>query len=271
MRSRIGLSCLALAGLVLLVGLGCVASSVTPTAVPPTAVMPPTSEPPTSEPLQLPTLPPADTAEPAQLPTDTLAPVNESSQYFTEDFTQELSADWTQLLKGSGALHTDKLTTSIKNGKLRMQIDTSEMYVYYFYTPYTYTDVRLDLQVENIGVNSQNISLVCRSNGEQWYEFSVGSDGIWYLYAYKKSNSRSYNVLAQAGAATLKQGHATNEYGMSCIGDQIHMFVNGTELPYSPVKTLSYFFLEGQVGFNISSIESFPVIVDVDWIKISQP
>jgi len=273
MRARIGLSFLALAGLVLIVGLACMSSTAQPTAVNPPATVPPATEPPTSEPLQFPTLPPADTAEPVQIPTDTLepAPVNESQQYFTQDFTQELSADWTQLLKGSGALHPDKLATSIKNGKMRMQIDTSDMYVYYFYTPYTYTDVRLDLQVENIGVNSQNISLVCRAGGDQWYEFSAGSDGIWYLYAYKKSSSRSYNVLAQAGAATLKQGHATNTYGMSCIGDQIHLFVNDTELPYSPVRMLSYYFLEGQVGFNISSLESTPVIVDIDWFKVSQP
>jgi hypothetical protein len=271
MKSSVGFSFLALAGLVLLVGLGCLTTTVQPTAAPATAAIPPTSEPPTSEPFQLATQPPPDTAVPPSVPTDTLEPTLGGAQYFTEEFLQDLDSNWAQLLKGSGALHTDKLSTSFKNGKMHMEIDTNELYVYYFYTPYTYTDVRLDLQVENIGVNSQNVSLVCRSDGDQWYEFSVGSDGLWTLWAYKKSNSRSYNELASAGAATLKQGHATNEYGMSCIGDKIHLYVNGTELPYSPVKTLNYFFLEGQVGFNISSIESTPVIVDVDWFKISQP
>jgi hypothetical protein len=74
-----------------------------------------------------------------------------------------------------------------------------------------------------------------------------------------------------AGAATLKQGHATNDYSMICIGDKIHMFVNGTELPYSPFKPQNYYFTDGEVGFNISSLEATPVIADVDWFEVSQP
>ncbi len=261
MRARIGLPFLALAGMILLVGLACVTS----------AGVPPTSAPPTGVPVEPATQAPIDIA-PTQAPTEPPAePTSGASQYFTEEFLQDLGSNWTQLLKGGGALKADQVTTSFNDGKMHMEINTNDMYVYYFYTPYTYTDVRLDLRVDNIGVNSQNIRLVCRSSGDQWYEFSVGSDGMWYLYAYKKSNARSYNVLASAGAATLKQGHATNEYGMSCVGDKIHLFVNGMELPYSPVKMLSYFFLDGQVGFNVSSITSTPVIVDLDWFKISQP
>jgi len=254
MKTRISLSFLALAGLILVVGLACGTTTNTPTIAPP----------PLSTQVILPTI------APTKIPTDTLPePTLGPADFFTENFTQDPGSNWSLVLRGPGQDHADKLTTSFINGRMRFEIGANDIYAYYFYTPYSYSDVRLDLEVENIGVNSQNIGLVCRSNGDEWYEFSVGSDGLWYLYAHKKNGD--YDTLAMAGAATLKQGHATNDYAMSCVGDKIHMFVNGTELPYSPFKPLNYYFTDGEVGFNISSLEATPVIADIDWFKVSQP
>ena len=257
MKSRISLSFLALAGLIMVVGLACGTTTNTPTIAPPP---PPTQVIlPTIAPTLIPTQPP---------PKPTIEPTIGPADYFTEDFSQDPGSLWSLVLRGPGRENTDKITTSFNNGQMRFNITGNDIYAYYFYTPYTYTDVRLDLRVQNIGVNSQNISLVCRANGDDWYEFSVGSDGLWYLYAHQNGE---YDQLAQAGAATLKQGHATNDYTMICVGDKIHMYVNETELPYSPFSPKNYFFTDGEVGFNISSLDVTPVIVDVDWFQISQP
>jgi hypothetical protein len=49
------------------------------------------------------------------------------------------------------------------------------------------------------------------------------------------------------------------------------MFINGQEIKLSPVTENRYGLRDGTVGFNISSIDVTPVIVEVDWFKVSQP
>jgi hypothetical protein len=77
--------------------------------------------------------------------------------------------------------------------------------------------------------------------------------------------------LNGGGARTLKMGHATNQYGMDCIGNKISLFVNGQELIGSPFTDKRYGFAEGQVGLNISSLDILNVAVDVEWLDIAQP
>jgi hypothetical protein len=255
MKTRIILPFVAITALILIVGLACNFSISRPTPTPvPTDTPLPTNTP----------VPPTKTPVP---PTKT--PIPTLPIFFTEEFDHDPGANWDLFLMGPGYEHTDKLETSFENSRMRFEITGTDIYAYYFYTAHEYDDVRLDLRVENLGVNSQNISLVCRATDDGWYEFSVGSDGMWYLYA--QHDGGRYDLLAMAGARMLKMGHATNDYTMICQGDKISMFVNGEELPYSPFKNTVYFFSHGEVGFNISSIKVFPVITEIDWIKISEP
>ncbi len=266
---------LVLAAVGLFVSLACLSTATTPTAVPPT--QPPVQIQPTEPPVQ-PTEPPVAPATevptkkmaPTKAPTDTLEPppAPAALDYFTEEFLQDPGENWEMFVLGPNHDKTEQLTTKFTDAGLRFEIQANDMYVYNFYNPYTYTDVSVSMQVENKGVNSQNIGLVCRATGDNWYEFSVGSDGMWYLYAHDENG---YDTMAQAGAASLKQGHATNVYAMDCVGDEISMYVNGVELPYSPFRLLKYFFEDGQVGFNVSSISSTPVIAEVNWFKVDQP
>jgi hypothetical protein len=81
----------------------------------------------------------------------------------------------------------------------------------------------------------------------------------------------SFNLITNGGTTSLKQGKEINEYTMVCEGKTISMFVNGVELKLSPVTDNTYGLREGSVGFNISSINVTPVIVEVDWFKVSEP
>jgi hypothetical protein len=135
------------------------------------------------------------------------------------------------------------------------------------YTPYEYDDVSIKLNAENRGRNNNNVSLVCRmsSDGNQWYEFSVESGGLWYLYAVDEK----YNIVANGGTNALKQGREINEYGMTCEGDEITLTINGEEV--RKVTDNTYGFNDGLVGFNISSLNVLPITVAVNWFEISQP
>jgi hypothetical protein len=103
-------------------------------------------------------------------------------------------------------------------------------------------------------------------DGNGWYEFSVESGGVWYLYAVDNGD---YKILDNGGTQALKQGKEVNEYRMDCVGDEITMYVNGSEL--KTVRDSTYGFNEGRVGFNISSLNVLPITVEVNWFDIAQP
>lgn len=229
---------------------------------------------PPSQPAQPPTNPPQQ-QPPTQPPvqpqaTDTEAPTSPpaASEFFTEEFDSDPGSDWVTDIIGPGAdANASSVVTSFENSRFRVELPEEQLYFYYTYTGRSYEDVRIDLRADNRGVNSNNVSLTCRSSSDGWYEWSVGSDGLWYLYAV----TDTFNIISNGGTTSLKQGKEINEYTMICEGKTIAMFINGVELKLSPVTDNNYGLRDGTVGFNISSINVTPVIVEVDWFKISEP
>jgi hypothetical protein len=257
-----------LAIVLLLVGLACSAVSgggSAPTQPPATeAPTQPVSNPPT-------TVPPTEalvaTVTEAPVATATEAPV-QAQDFFTEEFDQDPGSNWSIDVLGPGAdAYKDSVKTDFTDGRMRFEIPKKDLYVYYTYNGNSYDNVRIDMRADNRGVNSNNVSLVCRISDDGWYEWSVGSDGSWYLYAV----TDKYNVLTNGGTLFLKQGKTENEYSMVCKDKQISMFVNGQEIKQSPVTDSKYGLRDGTVGFNISSLKVTPVIVEVEWFKISEP
>ena len=215
------------------------------------------------QPVQQPTNPPA--------PVVTEAPPTEApvvSKFFTEEFDQDPGSDWAIDILGPGAdAHKDTVKVDFSDGTMRVELPEKDLYYYYTYSGFSYDNVRIDLRADNRGVNSNNISLTCRVSDEGWYEWSVGSDGLWYLYAV----TDKYNDIASGGTTFLKLGKEVNEFTMICNDKKISMFVNGQEIKQSPVTDNKFVLREGSVGFNISSINKVPVIVEVQWFKISEP
>lgn len=255
-----------LTAMVLLIGLAC--SALTGGGTPPTQAPPPTQEPvqilPTATEPE-PTEPPATEAPATEAPPPTEeAPA--TSQFFTEEFDSEAAlANWDSFSLGSG--EDNKLVIQQEGDHLLFDLGDEDLYVYYMYTPHEYDDVSIKLNAENRGRNNNNVSLVCRMNSEgtQWYEFSVESGGLWYLYGVDDK----YNVIANGGTNALQQGKAVNEYGMTCKGDEITLFINDEEI--RRVKDNTYGFSRGLVGFNISSLNVLPITVEVNWFEISRP
>jgi hypothetical protein len=210
-----------------------------PTAVPPTEAQPPTE---------------AATVEPS------------TSEFFTEEFDTEAALDnWESFSLGSGK--DTNLVIQQEDDHLLFDLGDEDLYVYYVYTPYEYDDVSIKLNAENRGRNNNNVSLVCRVDADagQWYEFSVESGGLWYLYAVDDK----YNIISNGGTDALKQGREVNEYAMTCEGSEITLSINGDEV--KTVTDNTYGFNDGLVGFNISSLNVLPITVEVNSFEISQP
>ena len=261
-----------LTALVLLVGLACVTitgGGTTPT-VPPLATQ-------AQEPAQvLPTdteAPPEPTEEPPTEPPATEPPAPQAQQFFNEEFDSPLSGDWDVLtVTGSTKADADKVTVEAKNGKLVWNFDSEQVYYYLFYNAFEYEDVRLDVRADNRGRNNNSISLICRNDPDVgWYEFNIANNGLYdILYAEVANDGDiSYETIANGGSNAINQGKAVNEYSIECQGSQLTLFINGDEV--TSIKEGKYGLRSGRVGVSVSSFNVLPILIEMDWIKISEP
>jgi len=215
----------------------------------------PTVVPPTETPVPTPT-------ESAPEPTE--APV--LSRFFTEEFGADFDeSNWDFFTLGNG--DDNNLVIEQEDDHLLFDLGDEDLYVYYLYIADNYDDVDIKLNAENRGRNNNNVSLVCRFDFDagEWYEFSVESGGLWYLYAFQEG----YNIIDNGGTQALRQGKEVNEYGMTCDGNEITLIVNGDTL--KRVTDTQYGFDDGLVGFNISSLNVLPITVEINWFEISEP
>ena len=207
-----------------------------------------------------------ETEPPTEVPPPTPTEEPAPSKYFTEEFDQD--PGWRYFLTYGDE---GKITYKFENSLMIFDLEDLSIYAYYLYEGNEYDDVRIDTRAENRGKNNNNVSLVCRASDEGWYEFSTEGGGLWYLYGVTFNDKKEaiYSIIDNGGALALKQGKEVNDYAMICKGNEITLIVNNTEL--KKVTDNKYNFRGGQVGFNISSLNVTPIIVEVDWFKISEP
>jgi hypothetical protein len=224
------------------------------------------------QPVEQPTQPPAPTeVPPTAEPAATEAPATKEPEanaleFFKEEFDSSKALDnWDYFALGTGS--DDDLVIEQEDDHILFDLKDEDLYVYYMYLPYEYEDVSVTLNAENRGRNNNNVSLICRMNsdGTNWYEFSVESGGLWYLYAM----DGKYNIIANGGTNSLKQGKEINEYQLVCEGNEITMYINGDEI--KTVTDNTYSFSDGLVGFNISSLNVLPITVEVNSFEVSEP
>ncbi len=255
-----------LTGLVLLVGLACgISTNTTPTVpveIPTRVISQPTNPPVFPTNVVQPTHPPA-IPTPMPSPTATSVPA-----YFSEIFQGDLSMWPYDVYLGDPT----KFSESQSANGLHVELDDPNLYVYYYYTPITYQDVRLDLIFTNLAHNSNNINLVCRNSSSGRYEFTVQNDGLYQIWVYDGTGGNGYVEIADGGSTAIRSGQQENEITATCIGTNLTLYING-----SLVKSVTenrFFFTEGQIGFgvNISPTNQVtPVIVDFKSLTISQP
>ena len=261
-----------LAAFILLVGLACsaVGGGGEPTQAPPPTqsvqVVNPTSPPPPTQ------APPTEPSPPTEAAA-TEPPVPQSQQFFTEEFDNPLSGDWDVLtVTGTDKSDPDKVTVEAENGNLVWNFDSEYVYYYLFYNAFDYEDVQLDIRADNRGRNSNSISLICRYDPDiGWYEFNIANSGVYDIsYAeVTESGEISYKTIANGGSLAIKQGKEVNEYSITCKGTELALKINGKE-----VKTLTekqYGLRSGQVGVSVSAFDVLPIIIEMDWVKISEP
>lgn len=218
-----------------------------------------------NEPTVAPQEPIVQPDQPTPIP-PTEAPVVSAGPYFTEEFDSDPQWHY-EIIKGNDKSDPESVSYKFESSRMIVEIPEEALFAYYIYEGQTYENVRLDIKVENRGVNSQQVSLICNFGDNAWYEWAVQSDGRWELFAVSDGYHRMHN-----GASNfIKQGKDVNEYAMSCVDNEISFFVNGEEPKGSPYIDRQYALRGGNVGFSISSLRAIPVLIEVDWFKISEP
>jgi hypothetical protein len=194
---------------------------------------------------------------------DSSSPTSEPYTTFTFDTEP---TDWSYWLQSG---NENDVSFQVDNGKMHVEINGKETYLYFTYDAYTYDNVYIETVVDNRGVNSQSVSLLCRySESEGWYEVNVQNDGLYNIFAYD-ARKKSYDMLTSGGSNAIKQGKEINAYGFDCTDRTLTLWINGTKV--TEFKENKYQLREGNVGFAISSYEALPVIVDVDEVTIDKP
>jgi hypothetical protein len=207
-------------------------------------------------------------------PVATTEPEKSAEQFYTEEFNAENDA-WQYLVvdgsrkkivNGIVGLMSVRTVGGIKVFDLQSQ----GSWVYAIYEPFTYTDVRLDVNVKNRGTNNNNISLICRKSDAGWYEFNIASNGLYEInYAKIVGDTVEYSPITDGGSNKIKSGLSENEYGIVCQGSTLVLYINGAEARRLEEKT--YLLPEGKVGISVSSFRDAPVTVDFYWARISPP
>ncbi|HLA07317.1 MAG TPA: hypothetical protein VJ022_07735 [Anaerolineales bacterium] len=217
--------------------------------------------------------PPATEPPTQTLPTDT--PLSDAQPFYTEEFDTN-NDNWTYfVVDGNTNRIADEdnpgLSVFTGNGALTFDLNDNNLWTYSTYDPFEYEDVRIDMRVTNRGVNTNDVSLICRYTDTGWYEFNIGNDGLYTILFAKvdSSDNVSYKTIFEGGSTAIKSGKGTNEYTAICSGRTLSLYINGKETRV--ITETNYNLTSGKIGISVSSFDVLPVAIDVDWVMISEP
>ena len=256
--------------LLLIVGMACSFGGQPATQAAPTQDQVPVDNP-TAVPPEPTEVPP--TEAPATEPPATEPPAPEAQQFFTEEFDNPLSADWSVFtITDPNASDLEKVTVEADNGSLVWNFDSEYVYYYLFYSAFEYEDVKVEARADNRGKNNNSVSLICRYDEEiGWYEFNIANNGLYdILFAEVLDNGKiRWNRVANGGSNAINQGKEVNEYSITCQGEELTLNINGDEV--ISIKDQKYGLRSGQAGISVSSFNVLPILIEMDWIRISEP
>jgi hypothetical protein len=194
-------------------------------------------------------------------PTPTQVPL-----YFTEEWNGDTNQWFWFSTKGNDNLW------DIYNeaGVLDFSLTGKEISAYFIYRPWEYDQVQITTRIENRAYAMSTAVIVCDySEAFGWYEFNIGSDGLWQIRAHDTEGHTGYLVLMDGGSKSIHTGQSVNEYSATCSGSNLGLTINGTKVAEYTDKLLK--FTKGKIGLGALSHSQIPVLIESAWIKITKP
>ena len=158
------------------------------------------------------------------------------------------------------------------NGVMHIEVPETYTTVYLFYDNLfferEYADVYVEAGFENLSThNINNISIMCRATDQGWYEFSILSGGLWYIYRVDAQNG-TYKIIKDGGIADLDYD-APHTIGADCIGNELTFYFDGDPLKNGSIRDTTY--REGQIGFSVYAGKWADVVVEFDYFGVMLP
>jgi hypothetical protein len=206
------------------------------------------------------------TATETLVPTSTFSPTP-SPRFFTENFDSDIP-DWS-IIHTSGAV---SLQFQPKDGFLSFELDSPYTWTYALYRAHDYSNVRIDMSVENHEASPVAIGLVCdysETNG--WYEFNISTDGTYNVLfgRFMAEGIASYTPIVKDTSEYLRPGETTYELGLACTQNTLWLYIN--QKLFRKIDVTRYGLTEGKVGLAVASFENTPVTTSFDWVNVSKP
>ncbi len=156
---------------------------------------------------------------------------------FADDFSSTTSGWDRQQFGEEGIMDYD-------GGGYRMLVNALQ--ANFWSTPHKdFSDVRLEVDAGKLGGPDENrIGLICRSSGDSYYFFMIGSDGFYGVGLYKDHQATLLGQSALQSSSQIRTGAAVNHLRFDCVGNKLAAYVNGVGLAQAQDSRLRH----GDVG-----------------------
>lgn len=160
-----------------------------------------------------------------------------------------------------------KAGVTLDNGRIKFNMEEYNLGYYYVYEPQTYDDVKVSMEIENLGYNASTAALMCRYDEDMgWYHLTVDFQGLWALWYYDALIGKNFNFITNGGASEFDYGKGRNTFTLVCQGDEISVYVNDVLAQTVRDENLK----SGKVGFGGQTGGTY-TIINVPWFEVSQP
>ena len=215
---------------------------------------------------------------PADTPTETATTIEDTTQdvkFFRDEFDDGLD-NYSHFMfnwKNEFRIHKNNKElekaagVELDNGRVKFNMKAYDLGYYFVYESQTYEDVKVSMEVENLGYNASSAALFCRYDEDMgWYQLTVDFQGLWALWYYDAMIEKGFNYLTNGGAAQFDYGKGKNTFTLVCDENQISVYVNDVLSQTFEDENLT----SGKVGFGARTDNTYTVM-NVPWFEISEP
>ncbi len=170
-------------------------------------------------------------------------------------------SNWTYFILNG---NPDGVSFANFDNRFRVDVETQNTWSYYIYEGGEYSDVRIDVEVENRASNTNFVGIICRYSDSGWYEANILNTGEYFIYYYSgKAGSGQLLTMYKGMTRLIKTGRSINNYTLICAGEELVLGINGVEAVRLALRTGDFPFLSsGQTGLSVSTSRIIPVVID---------
>ena len=174
-----------------------------------------------------------------------------SSNGISTEFDGDIwSEGWYSYYKEDDSL----FTIENKPGRVIIYNKKPGIYTYLFNDAFSGSDVKVTTYATKIdGPNRMNTSVVCRATDKGWYEFSISSGGLWWIWKWDPNagDNGYYYQIAKGTSTKIGLQKQPNLIEATCIGTTLTLYVNGYKIGEGEDRD----FTDGVTGFALSSLD----------------